>query len=260
MRDRALVRAILATALRYRGTISRLIARRLERPLPPNAHQLSHVLHVAAAQILFLDIPDSAAVDLAVTHAKSDPRTTRFSGLVNGVLRGIARDKADALPAELDTAGRRAGMVPRSAGRRLWRRQGAGDPGRASRRGAGRFHREVRPRALGAGIRRHRACRRARSASNGWPPAWPSCLALPRANGGFRMPPRACPQDCSGMSPANVSPTSAPHPAARRRSWCSAGADVTALDSSRNRLKRLDENLQRLALPATLVEGRCAEI
>ena len=54
-----------------------------------------------AAQILFLDIPDSAAVDLAVTHAKSDPRTARFSGLVNGVLRGIARDKDDALPPEL---------------------------------------------------------------------------------------------------------------------------------------------------------------
>ena len=59
----------------YRGTISRLLAARLERPLPANAHRLSHVLHVAAAQILFLDIPDSAAVDLAVTHAKSDPRT-----------------------------------------------------------------------------------------------------------------------------------------------------------------------------------------
>ena len=52
-----------------------------------------HMLHVAAAQILFLDIPDSAAVDLAVTHAKSDPRTTRFSGLVNGVLRSLARAK-----------------------------------------------------------------------------------------------------------------------------------------------------------------------
>ncbi|RUW43519.1 MFS transporter, partial [Mesorhizobium sp. M1A.F.Ca.ET.072.01.1.1] len=38
--------------------------------------------------------PDSAAVDLAVTHAKSDPRTTRFSGLVNGVLRSLARAQA----------------------------------------------------------------------------------------------------------------------------------------------------------------------
>ena len=74
---------------RFRVTIGRLIALRLERPLPSNAHALSHLLHVAAAQVLFLDVPDSAAVDLAVTHAKSDPRTARFAGLVNGVLRGM---------------------------------------------------------------------------------------------------------------------------------------------------------------------------
>lgn len=99
-RDRALVRAILITALRFRVTIGRMIGSRIERPLPANATTLTHILHVAAAQILFLDIPDSAAVDLAVTHAKSDPRTARFAGLVNGVLRSLARDK-DSLPATL---------------------------------------------------------------------------------------------------------------------------------------------------------------
>lgn len=101
MRDRTLVRAILTTALRFRRTIEALIAARLERPLPANAHALSHILHVAAAQILFLDVPDSAAVDLAVTHARSDPRTGRFAALVNGVLREIVRRKERALPAAL---------------------------------------------------------------------------------------------------------------------------------------------------------------
>ena len=100
-RDRALVRAILATALRYRNTIGALIASRLDRPLPANATALAHVLHVAAAQILFLDIPDSAAVNLAVLHAKGDPRTARFSGVVNGVLRELARRKERSLPAAL---------------------------------------------------------------------------------------------------------------------------------------------------------------
>ena len=100
-RDRALVRAILVTALRFRGTIESLIAARLDRPLPANAHTLSHILHVAAAQMLFLDVPDSAAVDLAVTQAKADPRTARFSALVNGVLREIGRRKDRALPAAL---------------------------------------------------------------------------------------------------------------------------------------------------------------
>src|SRR5690606_34124781 len=101
MRDRALVRAILTTALRYRLTIEALIVARLERPLPANARSLSHILHVAAAQMLFLDVPDSAAVDLAVTQAKADPRTARFAALVNGVLREIGRRKERALPAAL---------------------------------------------------------------------------------------------------------------------------------------------------------------
>lgn len=105
MRDRSLVRAILVTALRFRVTIGKLIARRLERPLPGNAHSLSHLMHVGAAQILFLDIPDSAAVDLAVTHAKSDPRTARFAGLVNGLLRGLARAKDHQLPKMLASTG-----------------------------------------------------------------------------------------------------------------------------------------------------------
>jgi 16S rRNA (cytosine967-C5)-methyltransferase len=100
-RDRALVRAILTTALRFRVTIGKLIERELDRPLPPNAHALSHILHVAAAQILFLDVPDSAAVDLAVSHAKGDPRTLRFGGLVNGVLRALARSKGETLPRTL---------------------------------------------------------------------------------------------------------------------------------------------------------------
>lgn len=98
-RDRSLVRAILASALRFRGTIEALISARLDRPLPGNAATLSHVLHVAAAQILFLDVPDSAAVDLAVSHAQADPRTRRFAGLVNAVLREIGRRKERALPA-----------------------------------------------------------------------------------------------------------------------------------------------------------------
>lgn len=100
-RDRALARAILVTALRFRRTVAGLIEARLERRLPPNAATLAHILHVAAAQILFLDVPDSAAVDLAVAHAKADPRTLRFAALVNAVLRRLAREKEAALPLAL---------------------------------------------------------------------------------------------------------------------------------------------------------------
>lgn len=95
-RDRALVRAILSAALRHRRAIETVLAARIAKPLPPAARHLAHVLHVAAAQILYLDIPDSAAVDLAVTEASADPRSKRFAGLVNAVLRGLARSRPDA--------------------------------------------------------------------------------------------------------------------------------------------------------------------
>ncbi|WP_295735366.1 RsmB/NOP family class I SAM-dependent RNA methyltransferase [uncultured Bartonella sp.] len=91
MRDRMLVRAILGAALRHRADIERIFKCYLDRPLPQNALSLRHLLHVAAAQVLYLDVPDHAAIDLAVTAAKSDPRNQRFSGLVNAILRKLAR-------------------------------------------------------------------------------------------------------------------------------------------------------------------------
>ena len=101
-RDRALVRAILATALRFRVTIGKMLSESLDRPLPSNARTLNHIFHVALAQMLFLDVPDRAAVDLAVAHAGSDPRTKRFTALVNGVLRSIGRRKDSRLPELLE--------------------------------------------------------------------------------------------------------------------------------------------------------------
>ena len=90
MRDRLLVRAILGAALRHRADIEKALTEFLNRPLPKNALSLRHLLHVGAAQVLYLDVPDHAAIDLAVTAAKADPRNQRFSGLVNALLRKIA--------------------------------------------------------------------------------------------------------------------------------------------------------------------------
>jgi 16S rRNA (cytosine967-C5)-methyltransferase len=92
-RDRALVRAILGAALRNRGTIETAIGQMIDRPLPDNAVALRQLLHVAAAQILYLDVPDRAAVDLAVTAANNDPRNRRFAAMVNAVLRRLSREK-----------------------------------------------------------------------------------------------------------------------------------------------------------------------
>ena len=93
-RDRALARAILTTALRRRGQIKAVLSERLDKPLPPGSEALAAILHIGAAQILFLDVPDHAAVDLAVTQAAGDHRSRNAKGLVNSVLRRLARERA----------------------------------------------------------------------------------------------------------------------------------------------------------------------
>jgi 16S rRNA (cytosine967-C5)-methyltransferase len=95
--DRALVRAILNSALRHLSWIDATFDGFLEKPLPEGAKHLRHILAVAAAQILFLDVPDHSAVDIAVEQARHDPRSTRFANLVNALLRRLSREKTDVL-------------------------------------------------------------------------------------------------------------------------------------------------------------------
>ncbi|MDB5569504.1 MAG: uncharacterized protein JWN93_687, partial [Hyphomicrobiales bacterium] len=95
-RDRALVRSIVTTSLRRLGTIRAALARFLERGMPKKAGSLESILITGAAQILFMEAPDHAAVDLAVHAARTDPRALPYTALVNAVLRNVAREK-DAL-------------------------------------------------------------------------------------------------------------------------------------------------------------------
>jgi 16S rRNA (cytosine967-C5)-methyltransferase len=106
-RDRALVRALTATALRRLGTLRHLISLYLDSGPPPQAPRVETALLVGMAQILFLDVPDHAAVDLSVRLAQADRQAGRYAGLVNAVLRRVAREGAERLaaldPAVLDT-------------------------------------------------------------------------------------------------------------------------------------------------------------
>jgi 16S rRNA (cytosine967-C5)-methyltransferase len=96
-RDRALVRAIAAMVLRRLGTLRYLIGGLLERGLPREAPQVEAMLLVGAAQVLFLDVSNHAAVDLSVRLAQDDRHTARYSGLINAVLRRLTRDGASRL-------------------------------------------------------------------------------------------------------------------------------------------------------------------
>jgi len=252
-RDRTLVRAILVTALRHRGTIAALLARRLEKPLPSGATALSHILHVAAAQILFLDVPDSAAVDLAVTHAKEDPRTARFAGLVNGVLRTLARSKRADLPETMQTiADAPAWFVDRMTA------------------------------AYGTDTTRHILAAHRHEAPVDFtvkvdPELWADRLGgIVLPTGSVRVERLAAPvtelpgfaegawwvQDAAAALPARlfgelrgrrVADLCAA-PGGKTAQLVLAGAEVTAIDTSRNRLARLQQNLDRLGLAAEVVQ------
>jgi 16S rRNA (cytosine967-C5)-methyltransferase len=100
-RDKALARSIATVALRRLGTIRKALAQRLDKGMPKRGGMLEWTLIVAAAQILFLNAPDHAAVDLAVKATRADPAGAPFAALANAVLRTIARER-DAILASSD--------------------------------------------------------------------------------------------------------------------------------------------------------------
>lgn len=253
-RDRGLVRAILVSALRHRNTIEAMIAERLDRPLPANAHTLSHILHVALAQMLFLDVPDSAAVDLAVEQAKADPRTQRFASLVNAILRGIGRDKERALP-RLLAATRDA---PDWFVRRMEAAYGAAETDAilAAHRLEPPIDFTVKDDAAGwaerfggivlpTGSVRLATLDRAVSDLPGYADgAWwvqDAAAALPAQLMG----------NVAGKRVADLCAA----PGGKTAQLAAAGAKVTAVEISANRLKRLATNLARLGLEAELVSA-----
>ena len=256
-RDRGLVRAILVSALRHRNTIAALISERLDRPLPGNAHTLSHILHVALAQMLFLDVPDSAAVDLAVEQAKADPRTQRFASLVNAVLRGAGRDKDEALP-RLLAATRDA---PDWFVRRMEKAYGG--------------------EATAAILAAHRIESPVDFTVKADPAAWAERLGgivLPTGSVRIEKLDRAVSdlpgyaegewwvQDAAAALPARLMGAVAGKrvadlcaaPGGKTAQLVLAGARVTAVEISANRLKRLTGNLARLKLEAELVTADLA--
>lgn len=253
-RDRGLVRAILNSALRHRRTIETLLAGKLDRPLPANAHALSHILHVGLAQVLFLDVPDSAAVDIAVEQAKADPRTARFAGLVNAVLRGVGREKETLLTVALASTR----DAPDWFVKRLTAAYGGAraDAILGAHRVEAPVDFTVKTDAAGwaerlGGIVTPTGSVRVGTLSgpvSGLPGyddgAWwvqDAAAALPARLMG----------DIDGKRVADLCAA----PGGKTAQLAQAGAQVTAVETSPNRMKRLATNLTRLGLKAELVQA-----
>ncbi|WP_184450547.1 RsmB/NOP family class I SAM-dependent RNA methyltransferase [Rhizobium sp. BK538] len=249
--DRALARAILNATLRHLPRIDAAISLLLESPLPEGARALHHVLAIAAGQILYLDVPDHAAVDLAVEQSNQDPRNRRFAKLVNAVLRRLGREKEDVL-AEINAIP----VMPEWFLKRLEKAYG-------KERARSISESQLEPAAIDLTVKTD-----ARS--------WAQRLGgLVLPTGGVRLAAfeGGIPslegfaegawwvQDAAASIPAQLFGDLAGKrvadlcaaPGGKTAQLILAGGDVTAVEQSENRIKRLRANLDRLALSGETV-------
>ncbi len=148
-RDRALMRRLVATILRRLGTLGHLLSRLLDRGIPTDAPRAQSALLIGAAQILWMDVPDHAAVDLSVRLVQSDRRAAKYAGLVNAVLRRCAREGAAIVDEVKIRHARSAALADQALDRALWRSHRESDGARAQSRAVARSHGEIRSRAMG---------------------------------------------------------------------------------------------------------------
>jgi 16S rRNA (cytosine967-C5)-methyltransferase len=101
--DRGLATELVYGTLRWRGRLDYLISRALDRDLAKLQPLVTSALRVGAYQLFFSDrIPASAAVDEAVRCVRA-MGLERATGLVNAVLRKLAREGADYTFPELES-------------------------------------------------------------------------------------------------------------------------------------------------------------
>ena len=89
--DQARALSITRGILRYLGQLDGLLKQNLEKQ-PPSA--VMHILRIGAYEILVEERAPHAVVDQAVQLAKSNYKTAGFAGLINAVLRKITSEES----------------------------------------------------------------------------------------------------------------------------------------------------------------------
>jgi 16S rRNA (cytosine967-C5)-methyltransferase len=256
-RDRALMRRLVATILRRLGTLGHLLSRLLDRGVPTDAPRAQSALLIGAAQILWMDVPDHAAVDLSVRLVQSDRRAARYAGLVNAVLRRCAREgKAiadDARPQTLDVPPWLLARWTAHYGEATARAMAAALSHEPSldltvksdaSQWATRLHGEVLPTGTVRTLLHGSVTMLPGFTEGQW---WvqDAAAALPARLFG----------DVSGKNIADLCAA----PGGKTAQLAHAGARVTALDRSPARMARLRDNLARLSLEAECVVADAVE-
>ena len=237
-RDKAAAHRLAASVLRRAGTLDAALEPFL-RKAPPDP--VRHILRIGAAALLLLDTPPHAAVATAVDLARARGLAP-FTGLINAVLRKLTPAALDGLDSpRLDTPPW------------LWASWGR------EARAIATAHQLEAPLDL--------TLKPGAEAPPGGEP-------LP--TGSWRYPPGTRVADLSGFAEGNFwvqdaaaalpALLLAPQPGERIADLCAApggktaqlsaaGAEVFAVEQSPARLVRLRENLARLNLPATIIQG-----
>jgi len=254
-RDRALARALVGAVLRRLGTLRHLLGLLLDRGPPPQAPRVETALLIGAAQILFLSVPDHAAVDLSVRLVRADRQALHFAGLVNAVLRRVAREGAARLASldmpALDTPAWLLARWTATYGAATAHAIAAANGNEPAldltvKSDPDYWAAKLNGRVLPTGSVRtiaHGAVTALPGFAEG---AWwvqDTAAALPARFFG----------DVRGRRVADLCAA----PGGKTAQLAAAGATVTAVDRAPARLKRLGENLARLSLRAELV---CADV
>jgi 16S rRNA (cytosine967-C5)-methyltransferase len=257
-RDRAFARLIVATALRHLGEIDHALAQLIETPLPKRARPVQNILRAAAAEMLFLGVKPHAAVDMGVEAAAHDDTAQHFKSLVNAVARRIAREGASliagldaerlALPDWLWQSWTKA--YGEAATRAIVRAQFAEPPLDLSvtrEAETALWAERLGGQTLPTGTLRLERAGRIEQLPGFDEGAWwvqDAAAALP-----LRLLGEIEGEDVLDLCAAPGGKTA----------WLAArGAHVTALDRSRQRLVRLEDNLARLHLEATVIAADAA--
>jgi 16S rRNA (cytosine967-C5)-methyltransferase len=258
-RDRALARAVTASVLRRQGELEHVLNAFLERQLPADKGRLWPILLTGAAQLVCLDMPAHAVVDLAVEATRRDRGAYRFAKLVNAVLRRVAERGPELLAAQ---DGTRLNIPDW-----LWQRWSAAYGPEETRRiaeaslseaaldispkpgpeSAAAWAERLGGRLLPTGSVRLIAHGRIEDLPGYAGGAWwvqDAAAALVTRIAG----------DVAGKSVADLCAA----PGGKTAGLAAAGAQVTAVDVSAARLDRLRENLRRLRLAAEVVEADAA--